>query len=140
MAGIITPLAPTIIGRGVNGKPNAIEQTYSWVASASDGTLTPLPVTTYAGWWISEVETDPGAVADTPAGVVPTAGYGITAVNSGGRDILKGYLANRSDTATEVADRDAFGDVQVGSGGITWTFSGQAVHSATGKFTVKFNR
>jgi len=119
---------------GATSRANSrmVELLISWVASADLATIPTYPITDYAGWWLTEVETNPGAVA-------PDA-YDLTLVNAGGRDILKATGANRSATVTEVLDRDNFGDVQIDNAGFTVTFANQATNSAIGTVKIKLNR
>jgi len=131
--GTITLTSETFLD-GATSRANSrmVELLLSWVASSTDGSIPTYAITTYAGWWLTEIETNPGAVA-------PDA-YDVTIVNGGGRDVLKGYGAARSATVTEVIDRDSFGDVQLGSDTHTLTFANQATVSAEGTVKIKLNR
>lgn len=78
---------------------------------------------------VLQVITDPG-------GTAPTANYDITLLDANGVDLMGGSLANRSETATEIAQplvNGNYGAVFT-SGAHTLTVSNNAVASAT--FTV----
>jgi len=131
--GTITLTSETFLD-GATSRANSrmAELLFSWVASSTDGSIPTYAITNYAGWWLTEVETNPGAVA-------PDA-YDLSIPNGGGRDIIKSKGAARSATVTEVLDRDDFGDVQLGSDTHTLTFANQATVSAVGTVKIKLNR
>ena len=129
MAGSITQtLLP--VGSITNTHPNNEEITLLWVGDAADGTIPTLLIDQYAGWYIARAATVPGAVAS--GGVVPTDQYDITAIDPDGIDLFDGALMNRSSTVPQAEPMSAL----IPFGGITITFAGQAVHSATGKLKI----
>ncbi len=66
----------------------------SYVSSSAGGGLFTVSTLKDLTGWIVIVETDPGATT-------PTDDYDITLINSNGRDVMGGALANRDETNTE---------------------------------------
>ena len=105
--------------------------TFSWTADSGDGTVpstaTDAAITASAsGYFLYQVETDPGSPA-------PTAAYDIVINDAGGADLMGAALADRSATVTEVAF-PATASRQVDTA-LTLVITANSVHSATG--TVK---
>jgi hypothetical protein len=109
------------------GQGNACLLTLAWTAKSTDGTftataLTAAKMTTLAGYYLYEMETDPGA-----SGAAPTDNYDITITSSAtgyAKDILGGAGADRSTTVTQAVypkNTDTYRFPPVG--GDTWTLA-----------------
>ena len=92
--------------------------TLTWTTSAG-GVFTSTATSKSINGFVVMVETNPDGTA------VPTVDYDITLLNSGGADIMGGTLADRSNTATEMA-MPLIGTIYTGiavQGGLTLTVS-----------------
>ena len=125
----ITSAETFLDGARSRANSKAVELLVSFVGDDGTGAVPTLAVTVYAGWWITKVITNPGAVA-------PTTLYDITLVDSDAFDLLEDGLLNRSATATET---ETF-SVQVPNAGFTLTIANQAVVSAVGTIRIFLNR
>lgn len=133
MAGTMVLTSATVIGK--TNPPariaNAKELLVTWIADSADGSVPPLTLTDYAGWWITKVITNPG-------GTAPTALYDITCLDADGADIFAGELLNRSATVTERLIPLNF--PQIGADGFTLAIANNLVNSATGTIRLFLNR
>ena len=124
----ITSAETFLDGARSRANARAVELLVSWVGDDGNGTVPTLAVTVYAGWYITKVVTNPGAVA-------PDA-YDITLVDSDGFDLAESVLLARSATVTETEIMT----VQVPNAGFTITLANQATVSAVGTIRIFLNR
>lgn len=115
--------------------------TFTWTASASDGTLTNAAISAsqakvLAGLKAFLAVTNPGATA-------PTASYDIEILDADGIDIFGAALNNRSATLSEQARPDMTtlaGERLVDGGLLTFALTNNSVNSATGVCKVYFRK